>query len=133
VLANAKDAACEAMLQIYKAYGVKSNAYVLLEAIVNDQMSISQADSIGKNDRYYLKAMLKIRKKHEPLAKFSLDKELELTSLKYVREINELHEENDPKVRFAASDNLDARELYTLMVYSQDEISPLPFWGFSIE
>lgn len=129
IIAGSSDPAAIQVMAIYKAYGVKTNAYVFLEPIVNEGMNISRADSLGKKELSYLRSMLKIRRKNDVLARYSLDRELEFYSLRYVREINDMHDISDAKIRFACSADMDARDIYTLMVYSQDEIFTSTFLG----
>lgn len=129
VLYGSDDTIVKLILNIYKQYGVKTNAFSLIDGIQSNFISLEKADSFGKNDLKYLMYLLRIRKKENPLAKYSLDRELEYMSLKYVRSINNLHDVSDPKVRFAMADNLTPPELYTLIVYSEDEIFTSTFLG----
>ena len=55
--------------------------------------------------------------------------ELHIKSLEYVRTINDLHDEKNMNVRFAGVNGFRAKELYTLMVYSQEEIFTSTFNG----
>ena len=129
VLYESNDTIVKLILNIYNRYGVKTNAYSLIDGIYSNFISLEKADSFGKIDLKYLMYMLRIRKKDYPLAKYSLDKELEFMSLKYIRTINDLHDVADVKVRFAIADELTPPELYTLMVYSEDEIFTSTFLG----
>ena len=129
VLNSSNDTIVKLILGIYKKYGVKTNAYTLIDGIYNNTFSLEKADSVGSVDLRYLINMLKVRKKSDPFANYSLDNELEYYSLKYVRNVNELHDVSDPKVRFGIVDNLTPAELYTLMVYSENEIFTSTFLG----
>ncbi len=129
ILYSSNDTIIQLICQINERYGMKTNAYVLIDGIFNNFLTIDKADSVSKVDTRYLMYMLRIRRNAQPLAKYSLDKELEFVSLKFVRAINELHDVADPKVRFAISDELTPPELYTLMVYSEDEIFTSTFLG----
>ena len=115
------DPGVKSILAINERYGQNTRAYVLLDKIVKKEISITQADSIGKS-KYYFKNLLEIRANKTPLAELSLDREVEYEALEYVREVNHLHEESNPEVRFAMVKNLTATELYTLIVYGEDEI-----------
>lgn len=118
----------QTILAIDKKYGKSTNAYILLENIQNGKLSIDSAHEIGKGAYTFLEAMLDIRKNKEPIAENSLENELEITALKYVRVMNDLHNETD-EVRFSIVDSFDAQELYTLMVYSEEEIFTSTFNG----
>ena len=128
-LRQSDDTAAKVILKITDDIGKKSNAYVLLDDIVKGNLTIKQADSIGKDSKAFLTRLMEIRKQHEPLAVYSLEKELEVQALKFVRVVNDLHNEKDAAVRFAIVDNLNEEQLYTLIVYSEEEIFTSTFNG----
>jgi hypothetical protein len=129
ILKKSNHPAVQTILSIDKKLGKSTQAYVLLDDIVNNQLTIESANEIGKDTYLFLKTMLNIRRKKEPVAEHSLDAELEIASLKLVRIVNDLHNEPD-NLRFAVVDSLDAPELYTLIVYSEEEIFTSTFNGF---
>lgn len=122
------DSAVIILLNIRENYGQKSNAYALLDDIVNHKLTIEEADKTGTHPQKYLRNMMQIRAREKPLAAYSLEAELEIYALKFVRVVNDLHNEKD-EVRFASVENFTAEELYTLMVYSQEEIFTSTFNG----
>jgi hypothetical protein len=128
LLRRSDDTAVTIILQITDDIGKKSNAYVLLDDIAKGKLTIKQADSIGLNTTALLTRLMNIRKQKSPLAEYSLEKELEVQALKFVRKVNDLHNEEDP-VRFATIDKFSADQLYTLIVYSQEEIFTSTFNG----
>jgi hypothetical protein len=99
-----------------------------LDDIVNNRLTIDEANKLGESPEKYLRTMLQIRARPNPLGVHSLDSELEIFALKFVRVINDLHNEKDG-VRFASIENFSADELYTLMVYSEEEIFTSTFNG----
>lgn len=127
-LRRSKDPAVVSLLKINDTYGKASNAYTLLHLIVNEGMSIDEANAIGKDQRKYFDALIKVRSVKKPLGEFSIEADLEIYALKYVRLINDLHNEED-KVRFASIESFSTQELYTLMVYTQEEIFTSTFNG----
>jgi hypothetical protein len=118
ILKTSKDSAVMIILQITNDIGKKSNAYVLLDDIVNGKMTIKQADAIGANPKTFFIALNEIRKQRSPLAAYSMEKEMQIQALKIVRLINDLHNEKNT-VRFACVDKFTADQLYTLIVYSE--------------
>jgi hypothetical protein len=127
-LQQSTDSSVIAILKINSLFGKKSNAFALLDGIMKGKYSIQKADSIGNDKRQYLKALLEIRKQKHPLAEFSVEQDLEIYALKFTRVINDLHNEKDT-VRFASVNKFDAEELYTLIVYSEEEIFTSTFNG----
>ena len=127
-LKTSNDTAVKMILTIKDRFSRKSNAFTLLDDIANGKCTMEQADKIGNNPRKFLTAMLKIRANKNPLAVNSLENDLEIYSLKFVRVLNDLHNEKDEK-RFASIEDFSAEELYTLMVYSEEEIFTSTFNG----
>ncbi|MES2619883.1 MAG: hypothetical protein V4615_03450 [Bacteroidota bacterium] len=127
-LKRSHDPVVKSILWINEKYSRKSNAFVLLDDIVNGNLSAEQADAIGNDSEKYLRAMLKIRAKKNPLAVHSLESELEIYSLKFIRVLNDLHNEKD-EVRFASVENFTPEEIYTTIVYSEEEIFTSTFNG----
>lgn len=121
ILQESNDLSVKSMLYITQTLGKTSSAYNLIDAIATGELTIEQADNLTKQSFPYLQQMIRSRIKRHPYAEYSLEKELELEALKYVRVMNDLHNEND-KVRYAAIENFNAPELYTLIVYSEEEI-----------
>jgi hypothetical protein len=91
-------------------------------------MTLASADFTTQKPVAFLKKMIQIRMQKDPIGEFSLEKELEIQSLKFVRNLNELHNEPDSK-RFASIDNFTPEQLYTLIVYSEEEVFTSSFNG----
>ena len=128
MLKLSNDTAIKILLRINSRIGKKSNAFVLIDDIVKGKLTIKQADSIAVSGKSYLTALMKIRKQRRPLGAYSVDKELEVQALKFVRKINDLHNEQDA-VRYKAVDAFTADQLYTLIVYSEEEVFTSTFNG----
>jgi hypothetical protein len=62
------------------------------------------------------------------MAGSTFTQELQFRGLKYVREVNDLHEEKE-EVRFTSVKNMTPEQLYFIMVYGQDEIYTSSFIG----
>ena len=127
-LKTSDDTVVKIILQINMHYTRRSNAYALIDDIAHGNCTIEQADAIGKDPAKYLQAMLRIRARKTPLAVHSLEDDLTIYALKFVRVLNDLHNETD-KVRFASIERFSAEELYTMMVYSEEEIFTSTFNG----
>ncbi|MFN8287211.1 MAG: hypothetical protein U0V74_10680 [Chitinophagales bacterium] len=127
-LKASQDTVVKTLLKIREKYNLKTNAYALIDEIANGNLTIEQANAIGESPEKYLHAMLKIRSKANPLGIHSLEDDLEIYSLKFVRVLNDLHNDKD-EVRFASIENFSAEELYTMMVYSEEEIFTSTFNG----
>ena len=128
LMKTSTDTAVRIILKITDDIGKKSNAYVLLDDIVKGKLTIKQADAIGIDPKKFFVALNDIRKQKSPLAAYSLEKELQVQALKIVRKINDLHNEK-PAVRFGGIDNFTPDQLYTLIVYTQEDIFTSTFDG----
>jgi hypothetical protein len=100
----------------------------LLDAIVKGKMTINEANTIGADPKKFFVALHEIRKQRLPLGAYSLEKEIQIQALKLVRLINDLHNEKAP-VRFKCVENFTPDELYTLIVYSSEDIFTSTFDG----
>ncbi|MBO6518123.1 MAG: hypothetical protein JJ975_16430 [Bacteroidia bacterium] len=118
------------MMEIFRKVGSNSKAYILLDDITNYRMTATEAHQLGRNRESLFGHLLKLRTSPKILGGYSVDDELTYMATRKVREINELHEERD-EVRFALCDtgNMSAQELYTLMVYGEDEVYTSSFLG----
>ena len=128
MLKRSNDTVVKVILQIKDKYTRKSNAYALIDDIMNGNCTMQQADAIGADPVKYLQTMLRIRARKDPLGAHSLEDDLTIYSLKFVRVLNDLHNEPD-KVRFESVEKFSAEELYTMMVYSEEEIFTSTFNG----
>ena len=128
LMKSSKDSGVMIILQITNEIGKKSNAYVLLDYIVKGKLTIKQADAIGANPKTFFPVLHEIRKQRSPIAAYSLEKEMQIQALKLVRLINDLHNEK-ALVRFACVDKFTPDQLYTLIVYSEEDIFTSTFDG----
>jgi len=118
------------MRGFFGTYNILSKGMVLVDDIVDGNLiTIEEAHAISLDKRKFLRKMIEIRNSDYVMAKHSLDQQLKATSLEYVRIMNELHDEKDPKKRFACIDDFNWKELYTLLVYSEEEIFTSTFNG----
>jgi len=127
-LKTSEDTVVKLILKIKDKYTRRTNAFTLIDDIASGKLTMEKADAIGKNPEKYLHAMLSIRSHRLPLGAHSVDSELEIYALKFIRVLNDLHNDKDG-VRFASIENFTPDELYTLMVYSEEEIFTSTFNG----
>lgn len=117
------------MRGFFNEYNILSKGMVLVDDIIEGEMTINEAHAISTDKRKFLRKMIEIRNKDYAQALYSLDEELRLTSLEFVREINNLHNETNPQIRFKSIDDFNWKELYTLLIYSEEEIFTSSFNG----
>jgi hypothetical protein len=119
---ESEDDTVKTIVNLYKRYGMGSKAYFFLDKIMENKELTSFYAYLQPEYDIYLKELISIRSKANPLGAFSLDHELKLESLKYVRKINDMHLLKDASSRFSSIDSMNSKELYTLITYSAEEI-----------
>lgn len=114
--------------RIFEEKGAATRSFILINDIYNGLLSIDEAHLIAKYDSTLFEYLIKMKGQTNLNGAHSVDEALMYQSLKHVRTINDLHEESDA-VRFKSLNAFSAAEIYTLMVYSEDEIYTSTFLG----
>ena len=92
------------------------------------RMTIEQADSIASDPDVYYENLVRLKIENDTLGRATYTSELAYTGLRYVREMNDLHDEPDAR-RFKCIEKMSPQTLYYLMIYGQDEIYTSSFTG----
>ena len=103
-------------------------AMSFLGDIHSKRMSISEIDRITSNEDLYFKNLVRLKRENELMGSNTFSNDLGYRSLKYVRDMNDLHNEKDA-IRFKGIEGFSPEELYYIMVYGQDEIYTSSFLG----
>lgn len=129
------DTLVQAIVQI----GKSPNAIRLLpfvEYITNGTYKLKNLEKIAINDDAFYKLSvktlidmdLKKLKGEHPIALKAMEANVKRRALKYIREVNDLHESLDP-VRFACVNKFSAPEIYFLLVNGEQEIYTSSYVG----
>ena len=113
---------------IYEEVGPISRGYILLNDIIQNNISINEAHELSKSDKTLFPYLIQMQSSGLKYGVHSFDDALKYQCLKKVNVINDLHDESD-QIRFQILDKLNAAEIYTLMVYSENEIYTSTFLG----
>ncbi|MFN8309758.1 MAG: hypothetical protein U0T73_07335 [Chitinophagales bacterium] len=89
VLLRTKRSEVQWIAKIYNQYGSRTRALLLLDAIVKQQLHVAQADSIGKNEDALWSALSAEMTTTAPLARFSIENEIQYQAVWRVRRLNE--------------------------------------------
>ncbi len=100
----------------------------LSDPIINGPLTMEEARKILKNPAEMMKKLMEIKNKPNVIGRFDIETALSDASLRFVQDINELHESADSK-RFASIQDFSAEQLYYLMVYGEEEIFTSSFKG----
>ena len=117
------------LLDIYRAKGSRSASTTNIHWLHHREMTLDESEALIKNDKLYFKELIKLRTRPSILGPYAIDETMEQLALKPVVKINDLHEVNNENIRFAAVKNSTAQEIYTMMVYTPEEIYTSSFLG----
>jgi hypothetical protein len=125
---RSKDPLVQTIVRIANESKAPLKAMPFLSDIHNDRKTIPEIDKITADPDLFFENLVRLKIQKEELAGNTYTDELRYRGLKYVREMNDLHEEKDP-VRFRCIDGFAPEVLYFIMVYGQDEIYTSSFLG----
>ena len=114
--------------------------FPFLDNLIRGKITINDINKVKDNGLNYYRLLVKTRMDYaERLLPPNHDTALEMGSLTkmleskgkdiFVREINALHTVSNPAIRFKILDQLNAQELYYLIVLSEDEIYTSSYLG----
>lgn len=103
-------------------------AMAFLNDIYTKKLTIAEVDKVTADQDLFYKNLVRLKLENQELGNKTLTDELQYRGLKYVREMNDLHESADP-IRFKCIEGFAPEELYFIMVYGQDEIYTSSFLG----
>lgn len=129
LLLESKDPVVTLLIELYRKYGAESKVYYFADLILKDGQSADLLHGISQYPRTYLNALITVQQRDEPIGAFDIERELSIKALEEVRKVNDLHDLTDSTKRFAAVREMGALELYTLIVYSPEEIFTSTFNG----
>jgi uncharacterized protein YejL (UPF0352 family) len=129
LLSDSKDPVVILLIELYRKYGAESKVYYFADLILKDGQSSDLLHSISQYPRTYLNALITVQQRESPIGAFDIERELSIKALEEVRKVNDLHDLTDSTKRFAAVRDMGALELYTLIVYSPEEIFTSTFNG----
>ncbi|HEY0608628.1 MAG TPA: hypothetical protein VGD35_03205 [Chitinophaga sp.] len=109
--------------------GQSTRILPFIDELIDGTMSVDSLENIVGSDYPYFKQMVKTsivlqQKKsngQNPLGLKAMMENMQARSLRYIREVNDLHEEPN-NVRFAVVKNFSPEELYYLIVNGQEEL-----------
>jgi hypothetical protein len=132
VLSNAvkrsKDPLVQTIVRISQESKSPLKAMPFLNDVYTKKKTIAEIDQITSNHDLFYQNLVRLKLEQVSLGGDTYTDELKYRSMKYIREMNDLHEEKDP-VRFKCIENFPPEVLYFIMVYGQDEIYTSSFLG----
>ncbi len=128
VVESCPDPLVRAIVQIARYSKSPLRAMPFLNDIYTGKKTIAEIDAIAADEDLYYQNLVRLKLENVSLGGDTYTDELHYRGLRYVREMNDLHEEKPP-VRFKCIDGMPPEVLYFIMVYGQDEIYTSSFVG----
>lgn len=129
LLLESEDPLVKLLIELYRKYGAESKVFFFTEFIYREHQSADLLHSLAQYPKAYLNALISLRQRENPIASLDIEQELSIRALEEVRKVNDLHDLTDTSKRFAAVREMESLELYTLIVYSPEEIFTSTFNG----
>src|SRR3989339_24346 len=101
---------------------------ILLNHMIKHGLSESAAEEIMRDDNKFLQTLVEIKSEPDHIGKNDVELALKNHSLQEIQEINDLHDQSN-SVRFASVNSATPSELYTIMVYGEEEVFTSSFNG----
>ncbi|MCO5230275.1 MAG: hypothetical protein M9958_03870 [Chitinophagales bacterium] len=117
---NSQDSVIKTLYKINEIAGINTRAYLLLDDIYHQKLSILKADSICQNSNQLTAKMISLLSNPNVMGRYSLEEEVSVRALKFVRNLN--ISENTDNYFNEQLDVLSPEELYTFITYGEDEI-----------
>ncbi|MCO5233473.1 MAG: hypothetical protein LC105_06345 [Chitinophagales bacterium] len=129
IISESQDSIVRILIDLYNKYGNESKVYYFIDLIYHNNISSDLLNSVSQYPLTYLNALIQAKQQNSTIGKYDIEQELSIRALEEVRKVNELHDLTDTSKRFANVKAMGASELYTLIVYSPEEIFTSTFNG----
>lgn len=114
-LRQSQDLYVKKSFEIFSRFGTKSRAYLLLDAIVNSNMPVEAADSLGNQPDQMFWLLVNLSMKYEANVTYSIYRYLDIYCIDEVRKINE--DALTPGYDYKNLNRYSAEEVFVLMAY----------------
>jgi hypothetical protein len=118
--ASSKDSSVRGIYKIFNAYGTKTKAYTLYDAVQKGELTAHQADSIGADNILMIRQMVQTLSTADPFASKSIQRDLDFRSVEWIRQ-GSLWNQNEIATQFS---KFNAGEKLTLMAFGYRECNP---------
>lgn len=123
-----KDPLVQTIVKIARESNSPLRAMAFLNDIFTGNKTIAEIDKITADEDLFYTNLVRLKLEDVELGGDTYTNELQYRGRKYVRDMNELHDEK-PAVRFRSINGMPPEVLYFIMVYGQDEIYTSSFLG----
>jgi len=128
ILHYSKSAAVRKMIEVNDSLGYHNKPLLLLDDMLNKNISPKEAIEISDNSDKLFSALVKIVSRPKYVGAYSIDHEMRDYSLRFIREINDKIATGSSQP-FYSVEGMGCGELYFLMLYGRDEVFTSTFTG----
>ncbi|MBK7147278.1 MAG: hypothetical protein IPH78_00305 [Bacteroidetes bacterium] len=115
LLSKSRDPYVKASYAIYNQYGIRSRAYLLLDAIVKEKMSIETADSLGNHPNQMFTELVARSMRYDANVTYSIYRYMDIYCIDAMRKINQ--SALDPAYAFTDFTGYSSEEMFVLISY----------------
>ena len=126
ILAKSRDLYVKKSIELYTHFGIKSHSFVLLDAVVKDNMPLEAADSISSDPVVMFAYLVNLTTSNDAYITYSIYRYLSDNSAEVIRKITQ-QATNDPAYDFEAFKRLSANEMFVLLSYGFRETTTKNF------
>ena len=119
VLGKSKDLYVKKSFEIFNQFGLKSRAYLLLDAVVNSNLSIAEADSLGNHPDQMFGMLVNLSMKYEANVTYSIYRYMDFYCIDAVRKINQ--DALSPTYKYEKFNAHTPEEMFVLIAYGYRE------------
>lgn len=128
LLKETQDTRVKKLLEIHRLKGSASKAYILLDDLISQRLTIEEAHLTSAYPEKLLLHLIDMRKRGVIYGNYSVEKELQALCMEMIVEINLRHDDSEA-YRFEPINNKSAEQIYTYIVYTPEEIFTSTFLG----
>lgn len=105
---------------------IRSRMAALTQLILDGKITIEESAEIVRNTPQFYDSLINVKSHADPIESNAADSNLRSITIQWVNLLNDLHGQPD---RFRSLEKSDARQLYTLLVYTKNHIYASSFMG----
>lgn len=128
VVRRSKDPLVQTIVRIADQSNNKLKAMSFLDDIHSGRKTIAEIDKITADPNLYYKNLVRLKMEQQKLGGDTYTADLKYRGLRYIREMNDLHESPDA-VRFRCIEASTPEEIYYMLVFGQDEVYTSSYIG----
>lgn len=119
LLGMSRDPYVQTSLAIYEKYGIKSRAYLLLDAIVKKNMTLDMADSLGNRPDALFAELVNVSTQYDANVTYSIYRYLDIYCIDAMRKINQNALSSD--YNYSEINKYTPEQLFVLIAYGYQE------------